>query len=206
MPMGLQAKLLRALQERTARPVGSDKELAFDIRIVASTNIDIESAVEEQRFRRDLYYRLNVVHVQLPPLRSRAGDVLLLAQHFLEDIASRTAKGVRGVSPAAAGKLLAYSWPGNVRELRNCIERAVALARYEEITVDDLPERVQQYVQSHVVVAGDDPAELVPLEEVERRYILRVLDATAGNKTLAARILQLDRVTLYRKLARMGRA
>jgi two-component system response regulator HydG len=204
MPLGLQPKLLRALQERRVRPVGSDQETPIDVRIVAATNRDLEGAIEEGRFRADLYYRIAVVHVDLPPLRSRGRDVLLLAQRFLEATAAATGRAIRGITPQAAQRLLDYQWPGNVRELKNCIERAVALARYEEIVVDDLPEKVQSYRRSHVIVAAEDPSELVTLDEVERRYILRVVDAAGGNRTLAARILGLDRVTLYRKLQRMG--
>jgi two-component system response regulator HydG len=204
MPLGLQPKLLRALQERRVRPVGSDQETPIDVRIVAATNRDLEGAIEEGRFRADLYYRIAVVHVDLPPLRSRGRDVLLLAQRFLEATAAATGRAIRGITPQAAQRLLDYQWPGNVREIKNCIERAVALARYEEIVVDDLPEKVQSYRRSHVIVAAEDPSELVTLDEVERRYILRVVDAAGGNRTLAARILGLDRVTLYRKLQRMG--
>ncbi|WP_437645523.1 sigma-54-dependent transcriptional regulator [Sorangium sp. So ce362] len=202
LPLSVQPKLLRALQERRVRPVGGNAEVPFDARIVAATNRDLDAAVEERRFREDLYYRVNVLHVELPPVRARGSDVLLLAQRFLEDFAARSAKEVVGLSPAAAERLLAYSWPGNVREIQNCIERAVALTRYQEITVDDLPAKIREHRPSHVLVAADDPSELVPLEEVERRYILRVLEAAGGNKTLAARILGLDRKTLHRKLDR----
>jgi two-component system response regulator HydG len=202
MPLGLQPKLLRALEEREARPVGGAADLPFDVRLVTATNRDLEAAVEEGRFREDLYYRINVIHVVMPPLRTRGGDMLELAQRFLDDFASKTQKPITGMSAAVAERLASYSWPGNVRELKNCIERAVALTQFAELTVDDLPERVRAYRPSHVVVAGDDPSELVPLEEVERRYILRVLDSVEGNKTLAARVLGLDRATLYRKLER----
>ncbi|WP_437597865.1 sigma-54 dependent transcriptional regulator [Sorangium sp. So ce590] len=202
LPLSVQPKLLRALQERRVRPVGGNAEVPFDARIVAATNRDLDAAVEERRFREDLYYRVNVLHLELPPVRARGSDVLLLAQRFLEDFAARSAKEVVGLSPAAAERLLAYSWPGNVREIQNCIERAVALTRYQEITVDDLPAKIREHRPSHVLVAADDPSELVPLEEVERRYILRVLEAAGGNKTLAARILGLDRKTLHRKLDR----
>jgi two-component system response regulator HydG len=143
-----------------------------------------------------------VIQVPLPPLRSRAGDVLMLSQHFLDSFAKRAAKGVTGIAPAAAEKLLAYSWPGNVRELQNCLERAVTLARFEQIIVEDLPEKIRSYSSSHVLVAGDDPAELASMDEVERRYVLRVLEAVGGNKTAAARILGFERKTLYRKLER----
>ena len=203
LPMGMQPKLLRALQERTVRPVGGSVEVPFDARIVAATNRDLETAIEERRFREDLYYRINVLHVALPPLRARGGDILLLAQRFVESAASRAGKNVNGISSPAAEKLLAYAWPGNVRELMNAMERAVALTRYEQITVDDLPEKIREHrPSSHVLVAADDPSELVPLEEVEKRYALRVLDAAGGNKTLAAKILGLDRKTLHRKLER----
>jgi transcriptional regulator with PAS, ATPase and Fis domain len=202
MPLGLQPKLLRALQERKIRPVGSNAEIPIDVRIVAATNRDLEEAVEERRFREDLYFRVNVIRVELPPLRARGGDVLLLAQHFLRSFAERSEKAVTGISPAAAEKLLAYPWPGNVRELQNCMERAVALTRFDQVTVDDLTERVRDHKRSHVVVAADDPTELVSMEEVEKRYVLRVLEATGGSKLAAARILGFDRKTLYRKLER----
>ena len=200
LPLGLQPKLLRVLQERRVRPVGGDAEIALDFRLVCATNQDLESAVEEKRFREDLYFRVNVITVKLPPLRARGGDVLLLAQHFVDCDAAKAGKPVTGISPEAAHLLMAYPWPGNVRELQNCIERALALARYDQITVDDLPEKIRAHRRSHVVVAADDPSELPSLEEMERRYILRVMEAVAGNKTLAAQILKVGRKTLYRKL------
>ena len=204
LPLELQPKLLRALQERTVRPVGGDREVPFDARLVAATNRDLESAVEEGLFRRDLYFRVNVVHVDLPPLRARGSDVLVLAQHFLRSAAARAGKHVTGFSPQSAERLLAYAWPGNVRELQNCVEAAVALTRYEQVAVDDLPERIRSYRRSHVLVTSDDPSELVSMEEVERRYVRRVMEAAGGNKTLAARILGFDRKTLYRKLDQYG--
>jgi two-component system response regulator AtoC len=202
LPLTLQPKLLRALQERVVRPVGGDTEVPFDARIVAATNRDLELAVEEGRFREDLYYRLNVIGIELPPLRARGNDVLALSQRFIEQFAARTGKRVVGLSPAAAQRLLSYGWPGNVRELQNCIERAVALTSFEELTVDDLPERVRNYSQPKAVPENTDPSELVTLEEVERRYIHRVLEAVGGSRTLAARVLGVDRKTLYRKLER----
>jgi two-component system response regulator HydG len=204
LPLTLQPKLLGVLQERIVRPVGGRSGVPIDVRVIAATNRDLESAIEDGRFREDLYYRINVVHINLPPLRSRAGDVLPLAQHFLRQFASRAVKNILGFSPAAAEKLVAYAWPGNVRELQNCIERSVALARYDQIGVDDLPEKVRSYRSSHVIVAGDDPSELVRMEELERRYIVRVMEAVGGNKTAAARILGLDRKRLYRMLDRLG--
>jgi two-component system response regulator HydG len=200
LPLGLQPKLLRALQERTVRAVGSDAEVPFDVRLVAATNRDLESLVEERRFREDLYYRINVVHVPLPALRARGNDVLALAHHFIERYAAAAEKRVTGITAAAAERLLAYSWPGNVRELQNCVERALALTQYDSLTVEDLPQKIRDFRRSHVLIGSDDPEELVPMEEVERRYVSRVMEAVAGNKTLAARILGFDRKTLYRKL------
>ena len=202
MPAGMQAKLLRALQERTVRPVGGDQEQPFDARIIAATNRDLETEVEEKRFREDLFYRINVVRIHVPPLRARGGDILLLAQHFLQKYQPAGAQRVVGIKSAAADKLLSYPWPGNVRELQNCIERAVALSQFDHIGLDDLPERVRDFKPSRITVESSDPSELLSMDEVERRYILRVLDAVGGNKTLAAQVLGFDRRTLYRKLDR----
>jgi len=203
-PAGLQAKLLRALEDRRVRPVGGDDERPFDARIVCATNRDLEAEIEAGRFRSDLYYRINVIRIDLPPLRARGDDVLLLAQRLVAQIAGAAGKNVAGIAAPAAEKLSAYAWPGNVRELRNCIERAVALTRFEEITVADLPETIQDYRRSRLVLDLDDPGQLPPLEEVERRYILRVLEAVQGHRTRAAEVLGLDRKTLYRKLERYG--
>jgi two-component system response regulator HydG len=203
-PPGLQAKLLRALEDRRVRPVGGDDERPFDARLVCATNRDLDGEIESGRFRSDLYYRINVIRIELPPLRARGDDVLLLAQRMVVQIAGAAGKNVTGIAAPAAEKLLAYAWPGNVRELRNCIERAVALTRFEEITVADLPEAIQDYRRSRLVLDLDDPGTLPPLEEVERRYILRVLEAVQGHRTRAAELLGLDRKTLYRKLERYG--
>ena len=202
MPFGMQAKLLRALEERTVRAVGATGETPFHARVVAATNRDLESLVEAGRFREDLYYRINVVHLALPPLRARGGDVLALAQQFVNRYAEPMGKQVRGFSSAVGERLLAYAWPGNVRELQNCIERALALARFDELTVEDLPPKVREYKPSFVVVATEDPTDLVTMEEVERRYIGRVMEAVGQNKTQAAKVLGFDRTTLYRKLER----
>ncbi|HRX80654.1 MAG TPA: sigma-54 dependent transcriptional regulator, partial [Pirellulaceae bacterium] len=201
MPQPMQAKLLRALEESKLRPVGGDKEVSFNVRVLSATNRDLESAIEEGRFREDLYFRLNVIQLELPPLRARGTDVLLIARHYVRILAERAGKPITGISENAAEKLLSYSWPGNVRELRNVIERAVALTRYEQLAVEDLPEKIRNYRSDQVVIAGHDPAELLPMEEVERRYIQHVLKTVGGNKTTAARILGLDRKTLYRKLS-----
>ncbi len=202
MPMPMQVKLLRALEERKVRPVGSDKESAFDVRVLTATNRDLESAVAEGRFREDLYYRINVIGIDLPPLRSRGNDILRLAEHFLNRFANSENKPLEGLADGVAEKLLSYSWPGNVRELRNVMERAVALTRHSKITVEDLPEKVRDFQSSTVFIGGLDPTELVSMEEIERRYIAHVVEAVGGNQTQAARILGLDRKTIYRKLRR----
>ncbi len=204
MPLGLQPKLLRVLQERRVRPLGARAEHPIDVRIITATHRDLEDRIEKGQFREDLYFRINVVHVALPPLRERAADILPLAQRFLAEHSARSNKAVKGLSAPAAAKLLSYDWPGNVRELSNCMERAVALTRYDELGVDDLPEKVQKHVATRLVVAADDVSELMSLEEVEKRYILRVLETLRGNKTAAARTLGIERKTLYRKLESWG--
>jgi two-component system response regulator HydG len=202
LPLSIQPKLLRALQERCVRPVGGNQEIPFDARIISATNENLELAAAEKRFREDLFYRLNVIHLQIPPLRDRASDILLIAQHYLEHYAIHLDKPVVGFSSATSDRLLAYSWPGNVRELQNCVERAVALTNSPQIEVSDLPEKIRAYKRSHILVVGDHPSDLVSMNEVESRYILRVMQAVNGNKREAARILGFDRKTLYRKLDR----
>jgi two-component system response regulator HydG len=204
LPIDVQPKLLRALQERKVRPVGANSEIPFDARIVAATNRNLEDEVYEKRFREDLFYRINVVKIDVPPLRERGGDVLHLAQHFLKTFASRNEKSSLELSTTAAEKLMAYNWPGNVRELENCMEHAVALARFDQITVEDLPEKIRAYRAERFVVAANDPTEIVTMDELERRYILRVLSLVGGNKSRAAQVLGFDRRTLYRKLERYG--
>ena len=204
MALALQPKLLRALQERKVRPVGAEAEIPVDVRLITATNRDLEDMVEDKRFREDLYYRINVIHIPLPPLRARGGDVLLLAQHLLRHYAAVFDKKVMGLSAAAAERMLAYDWPGNVRELGNCLERAVALAHFEEIQVEDLPDKIRNSSAARPPMSGAELTELLTLEEVERRHVLRVLEACHGNRTDAAKILGLDRKTLYRKLLRWG--
>ncbi|MBA3822021.1 MAG: sigma-54-dependent Fis family transcriptional regulator [Deltaproteobacteria bacterium] len=199
----LQPKLLRALQERKVRPVGGESEITIDVRLVAATNRDLDEMVEDRRFREDLYYRINVIHIPLPPLRARGGDVLLLAQHMLRHYAAVFDKQVLALSAAAAERMMTYEWPGNVRELGNCLERAVALANFEEIQVDDLPEKIRSS-RHRMALSGTELPELLTLEEIERRHVLRVLEACNGNRTDAAKMLGLDRKTLYRKLLRWG--
>ncbi|MCA9152536.1 MAG: sigma-54-dependent Fis family transcriptional regulator, partial [Planctomycetales bacterium] len=200
LPLPMQSKLLRALEQRTVRPVGSEREVPFDARIVSATNRDLEAAIHDNTFREDLYYRVNVIQLELPPLRARGGDILLIAEHFLQDFATRMNKCVTALGERVAERLLGYDWPGNVRELRNVMERAVALSRHEVVTVEDLPDKIRNHRAKQIVLGGDDPTEMISLEEMERRYIMHVLGATGGNQTQAARILGVDRKTLYRKL------
>jgi DNA-binding NtrC family response regulator len=202
MPLPMQSKLLRALQEKKVRPVGADGEVEYDARLVCATNRDLESDVEQGRFRRDLYYRINVVQIDMPPLRARGNDVLLLAQHFLQEAAARHGKAVVGIAHDAAQKILEYGWPGNVRELANCIDGAVALTSYDKITLEDLPIKVRNHHADQLVSSSSDPADLITLAELERRYVMRVLKTLGDNKTQAAKILGIERRTLYRKLER----
>lgn len=204
MPLSLQPRLLQVLQDRAFSASDGTRERAFDARVITASNRDLDAAVEAGRLREDLYYRLNVIHIALPPLRTRGGDILLLAQAFLAEIAIRAERPAQGFTGRAAERLQTYDWPGNVRELHNCIERAATLARSDLVDVDSLPERIRDYSSKHVLVASDDPSELVSLEEVERRYLMRVVDACRGNKSQAARILGIGRKTLYRRLMAMG--
>jgi two-component system response regulator HydG len=200
MPLEMQAKLLRVLQERRVRPIGSNIEVEFDARVVAATHRDLDVEVEKKRFREDLFYRINVVKIDVPPLRERGSDVLQLASYFLRKFAERSGRGKLSLSPQAAERILSYNWAGNVRELENAMERAVALARLDQITVEDLPERVRSYRADRFVLSADDPKEVLSLEEIERRYIYRVIKILGGNKARAAELLGLDRRTLYRRL------
>jgi two-component system response regulator HydG len=194
MPLDMQAKLLRALQERRVRPVGANVEVAFDVRLVTATNRDLEALVRQRLFREDLFYRIDVARIRVPPLRERSADVLELAHYFLGRYAARVGRPPLGISSEAAKRLSAYTWPGNVRELENCIERALAFARGDEIGVDDLPENVE--------VRARENEEIVTLAEVEKQYVSHALGVLGNNKTLAAELLGVDRRTLSRKIAR----
>jgi two-component system response regulator PilR (NtrC family)/two-component system response regulator HydG len=198
----VQAKLLRALQEREIRPLGAARTERVDVRVIAATNKDLEARLKTGAFREDLYYRLNVIHMHLPPLRERAEDILPLSEHFLGESASRAGKEIRGFHEAAKKALLVHAWPGNVRELENVVERAVALAETGVVRLEDLPAAVRERRGN-----GAEPdtlegalARRQTLAELERDYIQRVLVAEDGNKTRAAQRLGLDRKTLYRKL------
>ena len=160
LPLNLQAKLLRVLEQQTIRPIGSDQEQAIDVRVLSATHQDLEAKVEREEFRQDLYYRLNVIEIEVPPLRARGNDVLLLAHTFLQQFAEKSGKAVVGIAEPAATKLLDYDWPGNVRELRNVLERAVAMTQYDRVIVDDLPARVQQFTRNEFVFGSEDPSNL----------------------------------------------
>jgi DNA-binding NtrC family response regulator len=200
LSLDLQAKLLRALQQHSVRPVGASHEVPVDFRVVASTTVDLESLVRSGRFREDLYYRLAVFEVHVPPLRERDLDVMLLAERFLEEASVRTGKQIRGIAPAVARAFLSYSWPGNVRELRNCVDYAVAVARYDHLTESDLPEAIKVKPAASAAHGDDD----LRWDTVERRHIEAVLRSVTGNRAHAARLLGIDRKTLHRKLDRMN--
>jgi DNA-binding NtrC family response regulator len=195
MPVDLQAKLLRALQEREVKPVGSTERRHINIRIIAATNRDLETAIRSGAFRQDLYFRLNVVQIKLPPLRERKSDIQLLVISFLEKFSDPHGP-TRTISDDAMRRLIAYDWPGNVRELENAIERAVAMGSGPIVHVGDLPSNLH-YPSSERV---PDKDELLPMEELERRAILRTLRETGGDKLAAARMLGIGKTTLYRKL------
>jgi DNA-binding NtrC family response regulator len=198
MPLRLQPKLLRVLQDGEVRPLGTNKVERVDVRVIAATNRDLTAHLREGHLREDLYYRLNVVQIHLPPLRARGEDVLPLAEHFLARSAGRAGKLLRGFSESAKKVMLSYTFPGNVRELENVVERAVALAEGEQIGPEDLPpvmrERKSQDRLATAVAQG------LTLDQLEREFIERVLESEGGNKTRAALRLGLDRKTLYRKL------
>jgi DNA-binding NtrC family response regulator len=202
MPLDMQVKLLRVLQQRTLRPVGGDSESPVHARVICATNRDLETEVEEGRFREDLFYRVNVVTIEVPPLRARGSDIQMLAEHFLKRIAARTQKNLSSIAPEALQKLRDYDWPGNVRELENSMERAVAMARLPEIQVADLPNKVRDHQSTRLVIEGDDPTDLVTLSEIEERYVRRVVEICGGNKSQAAKVLGIDRRSLYRRLGK----
>jgi DNA-binding NtrC family response regulator len=195
MPIDMQAKLLRALQEKEVRPVGSTDRVPLSARIIAATNRDLEASVRQGTFRQDLFFRLNVVQIKLPPLRERKTDIPVLVNSFLEKFCEANGK-MRTISEDAMSRLMAYDWPGNVRELENAIERAIALGSGPILHVGDLPTSLQ-YGTGERLPQND---ELLPLDEMERRAILRALREAGGDKLAAARILRIGKTTLYRKL------
>jgi len=195
-----QVKLLRVLQQREVIPVGSTESIAVDVRLIAATNSDLERAIEEGRFRRDLYYRLNVISLVLPNLRERKEDISLLAEHFLKQRASLAGEEPKKLSTRAQTVLQEYQWPGNVRELENVIERAVVLTSGSTVKAEAFPERLTESPPEPLI--QDRPTPNPALDTIERAYIEHVLRAEGGNKTRAAEVLAIDPSTLYRKIKR----
>jgi transcriptional regulator with PAS, ATPase and Fis domain len=195
LPVYLQAKMLRTLQEREIRPVGSTDRIPLNIRIIAATNRNLEAAVQAGTFRQDLFFRLNVVQIRLPPLRERKIDIPLLVAHFLHRFSSHSPQ-VDAVSYEALRVLIAYHWPGNVRELQNAVERALALSSETTLTIDDFAGVRLATLPSDL----PEENELVPLAELERRAVLQALHQASGDKPAAARLLGIGKTTLYRKL------
>ena len=198
LPVDLQSKLLRAIQEKEIRPVGSTKSIPINVRILAATNRDLETAVQDGKFRKDLYFRLNVVTLKIPPLRERKQDIPLLVGHFLERLA-RSSGTQREISDEAVNLMLAYDWPGNVRELENCLERASALSSGPLMQVADLPTSIQN-AQLHAAAGVLPPHRIVTIAELEKQAILGTIDQLQGDKLMAAKLLGIGKTTLYRKL------
>ncbi len=204
MPLTMQVKLLRVLQERELTRVGGEKVVPVDVRVIAATNKDLVDLKNKELFREDLYYRLNVVSIEIPPLRERRDDIPLLAQHFLGIFADKNKKEIKGFTPKAMDLLIRYDWPGNVRELMNAVERAVVLVRADYLDAQDFS-ILQPLLQQPARVPSDfDNIDNRPLEEVEKSAILRMLEYVAGNKSEAARRLGITRKTLHKKLKKYG--
>jgi DNA-binding NtrC family response regulator len=201
----LQMKLLRILQDKEFEPVGGNETVQVDVRVVLATNVDLAKEVETGNFRRDLYYRINVVSVHMAPLRERVSDIPLLAEHFLRRFAKENGKRIEGIDDAAIELLVRHPWPGNVRELENCIERAVVLTRNSAIQPEDLPPPLREGVEE---TPSREPREVVPLkqylEDPERRYIEHVLRVHNGNRQDTAKALDINRTTLFNKMRKYG--
>ncbi len=197
LPAAMQAKLLRTLEDRQVRRVGATQAVEVDVRLIAATNQDLDERVGDGRFRQDLFFRINVISIHVPPLVEHPEDIPLLAQHFLDKYAEERGQRRKKLSPAALKAIVNYDWPGNVRELENAIERGVALSRTRTIEPADLPAAITAE-RGDLLRTG--AAEGVTLRELEERYILEVLEQTRGNQVQAAQLLGIDRKTLYRKL------
>ncbi len=200
MPPSLQVKLLRVLQEREAMPVGSTEAVKVDVRVIAATNRDLEEEIRRGNFRSDLYYRLNVIAVHLPPLRERRDDLVLLIDSFLQRLSDERGAPVKALAQDALDAVMVYDWPGNVRELENALEHAVVISRADTIEASALPERITRRTREPLVAERSVPNPT--LDTIERAYIMWVLQAEGGNKSRAAEVLGIDPSTLYRKLSR----
>jgi two-component system, NtrC family, response regulator HydG len=203
MSLAMQAKLLRVIQEKEITPVGSDRNIKTDVRIIASTNKDLKKMSEQGSFRQDLYFRLNVVNVEIPPLRERNEDIPNLALHFLQIFSKKNHRDIKGFAPEAMDAMIRYGWEGNVRELSNCVERAVVLARSDYITVDDL-----SFIQTEDMDSIESGVNLenIKLSHIEEKAIISTLESAGGNKSEAARRLGITRKTLLKKLKQYGKA
>jgi DNA-binding NtrC family response regulator len=199
IPLNLQAKLLRVIEDKEVRPLGATQGEKVDARVVSACNRDLELLVQEGRFRQDLYYRLNVIRIDLPPLRERAEDIPILIEHFLQKFNHQVEREVEGIEPDALAALTDYPWPGNVRELEHTIERAVLLGKEARIGLQDLPNALAARNGALLPLASA-VAKTYTLKDLEKEYIKRVMESVHGNKTEAAKILGVDRTTLYRKL------
>lgn len=204
LDVGIQAKLLRALQERKIRRVGGTHEIGVDVRVIAATNRDLRAMVADGRFRDDLYYRINVLSIDVPPLRERREDIPVLIDYFLKKHTRNTSRLVRGLTPETRQLMVNYSWPGNVRQLESAIERAILLCEGDEITLDDLPSEVRQEVGPAAEGAFKLPAEGINFEEVERNLITQAMEQTDYNITKAAKLLGLTFRTLQYRLEKFG--
>ena len=198
MPLVLQAKLLRVIEEREVRPLGDTHAYPIDVRIISSSNRDMKDVIHQGRFREDLYYRLKVIDIELPPLRERREDIPLLVEHFVERFGQEPKKRVSGVSEEALKALISYAWPGNVRELENVVQRAITLCQHDVILPEDLPAPILQESKENLLDKGI--REKYTMDQLEKEYVRRVLVEVGGNKSKAAQILGFDRKTLYRKL------
>jgi len=210
LPLGLQAKLLRVLEYREIQRIGDTKTRKVNVRIIAATNVDLKARVEEEKYRKDLFFRLNSFCIHIPPLRERREDIPLLCQHFINQLNNELKKDIKGVTQEVLDLFIELPWEGNVRELRNVIERSYIMAKGEFIDIEDLPVEYREIrkredssdaEQSIKDVLEDSPT---TLEELEKRYIAKVLKITSGNRSKAAKILGLSRRSLYRKLKRYG--
>jgi transcriptional regulator with PAS, ATPase and Fis domain len=204
MQYGSQAKLLRALQEKQIRPIGGAKEMPVDVRVIASTNQDVEQAIHNNKFRKDLYYRLSVIRIELPSLRARPDDIPALVHHFIAKFNSVFQQTVKGIDKEALGVLARYQWPGNVRELESAIENAFAFGNSETIHKLNLPVYITEHVETDRNKTPDNKAGISTLFETERELLVRALRVASGNKTQAAQLLGVSRPRLYKMMQRHG--
>ncbi|MGD1076124.1 MAG: sigma 54-interacting transcriptional regulator, partial [Thermodesulfovibrionales bacterium] len=203
MPVNLQAKILKVLESSEVTPLGDTRPRLVDVRLITATNQDLEEKIGEKKFREDLYYRLNVIEVEVPPLRERKDDIPLLVTHFLRKFSEENRKAVKGVDSSALQAIMQYPWPGNVRELKNVIERAVVLCPNEQITLNDLPDKLKKHDS---VIKGQEGASALKtsIDDFERKLIENAYSSYHKNKEETARMLGIDLATLYRKLKKYG--